>query len=220
MCFVGCLTACADEIMSISSTAQAGISFYRTSQYGTQYVAFSNLVVTGPSGDSVNGAPVILSPGANGAFALTRISSDFMSGYLAIDPTAIFTVGNASSGILSGSIQMTTSMRTIVISTDTSKAYPGGDGGFQLTFYVTNLKATHCTTPGCTDSAMLQDMAKDGGANASFGFSFSPAVATDAWSLINFHSGPAHTSELGGALLMGRNQRGNSAKTPRLNLLR
>lgn len=182
----------ADTVINFASYSGNGITFTQTS--GGEYMTFSNLYVGGAS-DSANATPVVISPGAGGHFFLNSASSDGLTGYFASNATSTLTIGNANSGILTGSLQM------IEIDTNTSKTYPNGHGSFALTLVLSNLSFNSCTATNCTSSTLLQNFAQLGnGNNASntITFSFSSSTASNAASLLNLSG--THSTTVEGTL--------------------
>lgn len=187
----------ADTVINFASYGGNGITFTQTT--GGEYTAFSNLYVGSGSiaggqltGDSALNTPVTISPGAGGHFYLDSVSSDGLTGYFASNSNATLTIGNGSSGILTGSLQM------VEIDTNTSKTYPNGHGSFSLTLVLSNMSFSSCTTTGCTNSTLLQNFSQLGnGSNASntITFSFSSSTASNASSLLSLTGTHATTVE-------------------------
>jgi hypothetical protein len=178
----------ADTVINFASSGGNGITFTQTS--GGQNLTFSNLYVDSGyigdgsndlTGDSAINSSVVISPGAGGHFYLNKVSSDGLTGYFASNAAATLTIGNASSGIMHGSLNM------IEIDTNTSPSHPNGHGSFALTLVLSNLSFSSCTLVGCTNSALLQNFAALGnGSNSSntLTFSFSSSTASNASSLL------------------------------------
>jgi hypothetical protein len=179
----------ADTVINFASSGGNGITFTQTA--GGQNISFSNLYVDSGyigdgssdlNGDSSINSAVVISPGAGGHFYLNSVSSDGLTGYFASNAAATLTIGNASSGILKGSLKM------IEIDTNTSPTHPKGHGSFSLTLVLSNMTFSSCSTVGCTNSALLQNFAALGnGSNASntLTFSFSSSTASNAGSLLS-----------------------------------
>ena len=193
------IPARADTVINFASSGGNGITFTHTT--GGEYITFSNLYVgsgyigdgSSPlTGDSSMNAPVVISPGAGGHFFLNSVSSDGLTGYFASNAAATLTIGNASSGIMKGSLSM------IEIDTNTSPTHPNGHGSFALTLVLSNLSFSSCSTTGCTNSTLLQNFAQLGnGSNASntLTFSFSSSTATNAASLLGLTGSHGTTVE-------------------------
>jgi len=184
----GCLPANADTVINFASFSGNGITFNRTS--GGEYINFSNLYVGGAS-DSANATSVVISPGA-GQFFLNSVSSDGLTGYFATNSSSTLNIGNATSGVLSGSLQM------VEIDTNTSHQYPNGHGSFSLTLVLSDMLFHSCTATGCTNSALLEKFAQLGnGSNAynTLTFSFSASTASNARSLLGLTGANSTTVE-------------------------
>jgi hypothetical protein len=185
----GLLPAHADTVINFASYSGNGITFTHAS--GGENMTFSNLYVGGAT-DSANATPVVISPGASGHFFLNSASSDGLTGYFASNSSASLTIGNASSGILQGSLQL------VEIDTNTSRTYPNGHGSFSLTMVLNSMSFSSCTTVGCTNSTLLQNFAQFGnGSNASdtITFSFSATTAANAASLLSLAGTHSTTTE-------------------------
>lgn len=195
----GRLEARADTVINFASSGGNGITFTQTA--GGQYITFSNLYVdsgyvgdgsSSMPGDSSMNAPVVISPGSGGHFYLNQVSKDGLTGYFASNANASLTIGNSSSGIMTGSLNM------IEIDTNTSPSHPNGHGSFSLTLVLSNMTFTGCTKAGCTNSALLQNFAMLGnGSNASntITFSFSSSTASNAASLLSLTGQHGTTAE-------------------------
>lgn len=149
----------ADTVINFASSGGNGITLTKTT--GGEYLTFSNLYIgsgsiagTNLSSDSAMNAPVTISPGAGGHFYMNSVSTDGLTGYFASNSAATITIGNASSGYLTGSLGM------IELDTNTSTKYPNGHGSFTLSLTLTNMKYT-CGT-GCTYSNLLSTFAATG----------------------------------------------------------
>jgi hypothetical protein len=115
-----------------------------------------------------------------------------LTGYFASNSAATLTIGNASSGILHGSLQM------VEIDTNTSRTYPNGHGSFSLTLVLSNMSFSSCSTNGCTNSALLSSFAQLGNgsnANNTITFSFSSSTAGNAASLLALTGTHSTTAE-------------------------
>jgi len=189
---VGAASAHADTVINFASYAGNGITFTQTA--GGQYMTFSNLYVGGAS-DSGNATPVVISPGAGSHFLLNSASSDGLTGFFASNSKASLTIGNASSGVLTGTLNM------IEIDTNTSRTYPNGHGSFSLTLVLSNMSFSSCTTVGCTSSTLLQNFAQLGnGSNAqnTITFSFASSLASNSSSLLGLTG--THSTTVEGTL--------------------
>jgi hypothetical protein len=196
---ISTVAAHADTVINFASSGGNGITFTQTS--GGQYMTFSNLYVDSGyigdgsdnlSGDSAMNSSVVISPGTGGHFYLNRVSSDGLTGYFASNAAASLTIGNASSGILRGSLNM------IEIDTNTSSSHPNGHGSFSLTLTLSNMTFTSCSTVGCTNSTLLQNFAQLGNgsnANNTLTFSFSSSTASNASSLLALSGSHGTTAE-------------------------
>ncbi|MDR3764885.1 MAG: hypothetical protein P4M01_12405 [Acidobacteriota bacterium] len=149
----------ADTVINFASSGGNGITL--TKETGGEYLTFSNLYVgsgsiggTSYSSDSAIGSAVTLSAGSGGHFFLDSVSSDGLTGYFASNSTATITIGNASSGYLTGTLSL------IELDTNTTSKYPSGHGSFSLSLTLTNMSYT-CGT-GCTYSTLLSTFAATG----------------------------------------------------------
>jgi len=157
------VSARAGTVINFGTSGGNGITFSKTT--GGEYMTFANLTVD--STDTSNGASVVISPGTGGHFLLNSVSSDGLTGYFASNAAATITMGNANSGILTGSLAL------IEIDTNTSHTYPNGHGSFTLTFTLNNLAFSNCTAADCTNSATLKNFASLGnGTSATNTISF------------------------------------------------
>jgi hypothetical protein len=187
---VGLTAVRADTVINIATSSGNGISF--TKAVGGDYVTFSNMTINDTNdfpGDSANGAPMTISPGAGGHFLLSSKSSDGLTGYFTANNSATVSMGNASSGILTASISM------VEIDTTTSPSKPGGTGSFSLVFTLSNLKFSNCTATSCTNSQMLQEFATVGGnAQNAITFSFNTSTAANVAQLMGLAGSHGTTS--------------------------
>ncbi len=192
----GGVSAHADTVINFASSGSNGVTFTQTT--GGQYITFSNLYVNsgsiggdGESGDSSMNAPVTISPGAGGHFYLDGVSTvdGATVGDIQSNSAATLTIGNASSGILTGSLNM------IQIETTSSS---GHGASFSIVLTLTNM--TYTCGVGCTNSTLLSTFAQTGnGSSNSYNaitFTLTGGGITNATTLLN-HSGTVGTSLAG-----------------------
>jgi hypothetical protein len=175
----GAVPVLADTIINIDSNGN-GISLTHQSG-GGQYISFSNLAVSAV-GDSANNTSLVISSGA-GHFFFNSVSSDGLTGFFASNQSSgIITIGNTSSGILTGTLQL------VEIDTTTTHAKPNGYGAFTITLTLSNLAFTACSVQNCNNSEILQAFAAPGAAQNStdtLSFSFASTTAQNARALEN-----------------------------------
>jgi hypothetical protein len=181
--------ALADTVINFASYGGNGVTFNKAS--GADSVNFSNLYVSA-MGDSANNAQLTISNG--GSFLLNSVSSDGLTGYFASNQNSgTITVGNASSGILTGSIQL------VEIDTTTNGLHPKGYGAFTITLTLTGMAFSGCTTQNCTNSALLQAFAAPNAAQYSTDtLSFSIAGTQNASTLLAMNG--THATTVQGSL--------------------
>lgn len=174
----GVVPALADTVINFASYGGNGISLSNTP--GAQSATFSNLYVSALS-DSANNAQLSISgSGAGGQFLFNSVSSDGLTGYFASNQNSgTINIGNTSSGILTGSLQL------VEIDTTTTHAKPNGYGAFTIELTLTNMSFAACTAKNCTNSALLQAFAIPGAAQNSYDtLSFSFSGTTNASTLL------------------------------------
>ena len=129
-----------------------------------------------------------------GSFLFNSASSDGLTGYFASSQSSgTITIGNASSGILTGSLQL------VEIDTNTT-GHPHGFGSFAIELTLTGMAFSGCTTQNCTNSALLQAYAAPGAAQNSFdtlNFSFT-GTAQNASALLGMAG--THATTVQGSL--------------------
>jgi len=167
----------------INIYVNSGTVTFNATGSGGQYMSIANLLMS--SGD-LSGKPISISPGA-GTFNLNSVSGGV--GYFAPLNGATVTLGNSSTGIVTGTISM--------IEIDL-----GGKAeslqGFTLALEFTNLHFQACSTLNCSNSSTLMEFAMAPYGDALLNFSFQKTTAANVAGLYDLTG--RHSSSMSGEL--------------------
>jgi hypothetical protein len=175
-----CSTAAQADTLQYSTNVGA-VGVTATAVSGGVSLSFGGLTITNsspiPNNDSAIGTALVFS---NPSLFFSSVGGG--TG-VATGGSPQITVGNASSGVLTGNL--------------TSITVSDSPGGFHLQVTITGVSFASCSTLGCTDSAVLASIGNNNGGNATGNFDFHFAGVDTVSQLVNYTGQPLTASVSG-----------------------